>query len=141
MNGCRVLKIAVVLNTFALVVSLGFVVREYRLNCLWQQQTFGLAGYMGAERALHDFRQGKLRIFKIAGASDNDKFSGKSDGPFQIWISAYFPSLGYPELYATNQMVRVYNAKMRFMHKHPQQFLGLAPLRGVQGRIAPPRSR
>ncbi len=137
MNGRRVLRIALVLNALALLVSLSFLMREYWLNYLWQQQTFGLASYMGAERALHDFRQGKLRIFKIAGASDNDKFSGRSEGPFQIWIPAYFPSLGYPELYATKQMVRVYNAKMRFMHQHPQQFITAAPVRRVK-RPHPP---
>lgn len=54
MNGRRVLRVVVVLNALALLVSLGFLAREYRLNYLWRQQTFGLASYMGAERALHD---------------------------------------------------------------------------------------
>ena len=132
MNGRRILRVALVLNALALLVFPGLLAREYWLNYLWQEQTFGLASYMGTERALHDFRQGKLRIFKVADASDNDKFSGRSDGPFQIWIPAYFPSLGYPEVYATKQMVEAYNAKMRFMHQHPQQFITVTPMRKVK---------
>jgi len=42
--------------------------------------------------------------------------SGGHDGPFEIWIPQYFPSISKASQSAKKRYVEVYNMQMRFMH-------------------------
>jgi hypothetical protein len=59
----------------------------------------------------------------LHGQNEHLRYSGSNDGPFEIWISSFYPSLGYPERYSTEQQVESYNRKMRYMHEHPEKFV------------------
>jgi hypothetical protein len=122
MNDPTALKVVISIFVVAFLTSLGFLVHARSQDFWWREEVYGLAGYMGSERALHDFRDGKLRLFVIAGERDDDQFSGTNDGPFQVWFPQYYPAV-YQMRYATEQEVEFYNGKMRYMHEHPEKFL------------------
>ena len=122
MNNPKTLKVVIVILLVALFTSLGFLARGLWRDYFWKMEVYGLAGYEGTERAMHDFRNGKLRLFVIAGERGDDKFSGTNDGPFQVWFPQYYTGL-YPMRYSFEQQVEFYNRKMRYMHEHPEKFL------------------
>jgi hypothetical protein len=64
-----------------------------------------------------DFDAGKLRKYIIAGRSLEDKYTGTNEGPFQVWISHYFPEEPYPARFALEQEVAFYNAKMGLLQQ------------------------
>jgi hypothetical protein len=116
------LKICIAGLILSLCTSLGFLAHAVLLNWWWEAEVYGLAGYQGTERAMEDFRDGKLRLFVVAGERDDDKFSGTNDGPFQIWFPQYYAT-PYPMRYSVEQEVEFYNRKMRYMYEHPDKFL------------------
>ncbi|MBN9693942.1 MAG: hypothetical protein J0M24_27175 [Verrucomicrobia bacterium] len=123
----RELKILVALLVLTLVIalitSLGFLGRALWRNYWWEQEVYGLTGMVATTQAMEDFRHGKLRLRAIQGENDEPRYSGSNDGPFEIWIVQYYPSLPYPHHYSTEQQVEFYNRKMRHMHKHPENFV------------------
>lgn len=121
-NNPTALKVVIAVLVVTLLTSLGFLVYARSQVFWWQEQVYGLAGYEGSTRALHDFQNGKLRLFVIAGERDHDEFSGTNDGPFQIWFPQYYTAI-YPMRYSMEQEVEFYNGKMRYMHEHPDKFL------------------
>jgi hypothetical protein len=122
MNNPTILKVVIVILALAFAGSASYLVYQRWEDLMWKEEVYGLAGYMGATRALHDFHEGKLRLFVISGERSDDKYSGINDGPFEIWYPQYFPSV-YPMRYSTEQMVQFYDDKMRYMQKHPEKFL------------------
>jgi hypothetical protein len=129
MNNPRTLKVAILVLIVALFTSLGFLAHALWRNSMWEQQMFlweqqvyGLAGYEGGTRALHDFRAGKLRLYVISGERDHEKYSGTNDGPFEVWYPQYFPEY-YAFRYPVEVKVSFYNDKMRYMHDHSDKFL------------------
>ena len=70
---------------------------------------------VAAKQAMEDFRQGRLRLRAIQGENERLRYSGSNDGPFEIWILQFYPSLGYPHRFSTEQEVAFYNRKMRYM--------------------------
>lgn len=113
----------IVFQSVALVLALCFLFYLLWLNTWLRFEVEGLAQYLGATSALSDFRQGKLRLFRINGERSRDEYSGTNDGPFEVWYRAYSRS-PYASRIVTEQMVETYNMKMRYMHAHPEQFLG-----------------
>ena len=89
----------------------------------WRDQLFASEGAVASRQALDDFRAGHLRLYTLGGECEKAKFSGTNDGPFEIWIPQYFPSLGTAHRYSTEQFVEFYNRKMKYMHEHPDEFL------------------
>jgi hypothetical protein len=116
-SNTKFLKIVIVVLVVALFASLGFLAHALWLNSFLKLEVNALAGYEGNERALHDSKAGKLRLFVISGESDNDKFSGTNYGPFQIWFPQY-----YPICYSEEEMVAAYNNGMKSMQEHPEKF-------------------
>ena len=114
MNNPRNLKIVIVLLSmlfFALLGYLGFTNREISW---WKAENGELACTVGGLRAMHDFEAGKFRLFVIAGKQVDDSYTGTNDGPFQIWVSHYFPEQPYPDRFSIEQGVAMYNAVMKF---------------------------
>ena len=122
MNNPRALKIVIALLSVALITSLAFLGRTLWQNFWWEEEVYELVGVTAARQALDDFRQGKLRLRALHGENEKLRFSGSNDGPFEIWIVPFHPSLGYPHRFATEQEVKFYNEKMRYMQTHPEKF-------------------
>jgi len=121
-NNPRALKVLIALLTAALLTSLVFLDRALWRNYWWEQEAYGLAGMVGTKQAMEDFRQGRLRLRAMQGENERLRYSGSNDGPFEIWIPQFYPSLGYPHRFSTELQVEFYNRKMRYMHEHPEKF-------------------
>ena len=115
-------KILVALLVIALITSLGFLGRALWRNHWWEQEAYGLVGMVATKQAMEDFQQGRLRLRVIQGENERLRYSGSNDGPFEIWIVQFYPSLGYPHRFSTEQQVEFYNRKMRYMQEHPDKF-------------------
>ena len=89
----------------------------------WRDQLFKSEGAVATRRALDDFRNGQLRLYTLGGQSEKAKYTGTNDGPFEIWIPHFYPSLGRAHRYSTKQFIEFYNRKMKYMHEHPDEFL------------------
>jgi hypothetical protein len=122
MNKHLALKCTVACLFVALIAALGFLGRALWQNFMWQMAVSELAGSKGALRASRDFQTGRLRVFVLAGKRTYDQYAGTNDGPFQVWYSQFQPDY-YPFRYATEQMVEVYNGRMRYLHLHPDKFI------------------
>ena len=122
MNNTKVLAIITAVLAVALLISLGFVGRMLWRNHGWESEVYGLAGLMATEQAMDDFGQGKLRLLSLAGKNDELRYSGRNEGPFEVWHPQFYPSLGYPHRFVKEKYVEFYNRKMRYMHQHPEKF-------------------
>ncbi|MGA3285282.1 MAG: hypothetical protein ABSD57_12605 [Verrucomicrobiota bacterium] len=107
----RVYKVAIMSLAIAFLISLGFLVHVLWVNSLWKQEVAVHSIYEGWEQAKHDFQKGKLRLFEFHGKNEKDKFSGRHQGPFEIWTVEYDPSL-YVERFSQEQWVESYNQCM-----------------------------
>lgn len=81
-----------------------------------------MAGYAAAMQAYADFANGVLRQYELVPDENRAKFTGRHDGPFEVWTWPYFPSLGRGDIYATQRFVEIYNLKMRYMQRNPAAF-------------------
>jgi hypothetical protein len=89
----------------------------------WRDQLYASEGAVASRQALDDFRAGHLRLYSLGGESEKATYTGTNDGPFEIWIPHFYPSLGRAHRYSTEQFIEFYNRKMRYMHGHPGEFL------------------
>ncbi len=131
MNNPSALKVVIAALTVALLSSLGFLGRALWRNHFWEQEAYGLSGTVATVKAMEDFQLGRLRLRAIQGENERLRYSGSNDGPFEIWIPQFYPSLGYPHRVSTELQVEFYNRKMRYMHDHPEKF-GAATNIGAQ---------
>jgi hypothetical protein len=88
----------------------------------WRDQVYRLEGLVASQRALRDFREGHLRLYQLGGESEAAKFTGTNDGPFEVWVPQFYPSLGRAHRYSTEQFIDFYNRKMHYMFSHPEKF-------------------
>jgi hypothetical protein len=88
----------------------------------WRDQVYQSEGAIASERALRDFREGHLRLYRLGGENEHAKYTGTNDGPFEIWVPTFYPTLGRAHRYSTEQFIEFYNRKMRYMHAHPDKF-------------------
>jgi hypothetical protein len=139
MNNPRALKFVIAVLAIALVSSLVLLGRALWRNYWREQEAYGLAGMVATKRAMEkqameDFRQGRLRLRVLQGENERLRYSGSNDGPFEIWVSSFYPSLGYPHRISTEQQVEFYNRKMRYMHEHPERFTASTNREAQNGR-------
>jgi hypothetical protein len=88
----------------------------------WRDVVYGLQGMVASDQALHDFRDGHLRLYRFGGESETAKFTGTNDGPFEVWVPQFYPSLGRAHRYSTEQFIEFYNRKMHYMFSNPEKF-------------------
>jgi len=122
MKNPKALMAVIAILTVALFTSLGFLVRGVWRDFMWKQEVVGLVGQVVLYRGTADYQAGKLRLFVIDGENEHERYSGTNDGPFQIWVAQYYPSLGYSDRFITEQMVSLYNSRMRAMYEHPEKY-------------------
>ena len=88
----------------------------------WRDEVFGLEGMNASRHALDDFQNGHLRLYRIGGESDKARYTGTNEGPFEVWTSQFYPSLGRAHRFSTEQFIEFYNGKMHYMYEHPDKF-------------------
>ncbi len=77
---------------------------------------------MATRQAMDDFREGHLVLYTLSSESEKPQYTGKHDGPFEIWTYPFSPDLGRAHRYSKEQFVDFYNRKMRYVHSHADKF-------------------
>jgi hypothetical protein len=117
----RTLKRAVWLLTVAfLLTAIGAAYLGYQ-NFVWKLEAIRYAESSARLEAHSNFRKGLLLLYKIDGQCDQDRFSGNREGPFEIWLKFYQPSLGAAHRISTERWVEAFNDQMRRMQKDPEK--------------------
>ena len=119
--------LVVLLGLFSLLLLCSFlfnVCAYWRIYGIggWRDAVYELAGANATRQAMEDYQQGHLRLFTLSGENEKPRFTGKLDGPFEIWTPQFYPTLGRAHRYSTEQFIEFYNRKMRYMHSHPDMF-------------------
>lgn len=87
----------------------------------WRDQVYELEGVVASRRATRDFQAGHVRLYKLGGESEADKFTGTNDGRFEVWVPQFYPSLGRAHRYSTEQFIDFYNGRMHYLVSHPEK--------------------
>jgi hypothetical protein len=76
----------------------------------------------GSSEAMVRFYQGRLRIYEINKTWTNAGFSGRREGPFEIWHDEY--RADYPEEWKFSRRIfwEKHNKMMHYMQEHPDRF-------------------
>ncbi|HXE55399.1 MAG TPA: hypothetical protein VN541_20410 [Tepidisphaeraceae bacterium] len=86
-----------------------------------RDELYGFATYAGSMQAHADYCNGVLREYELSAGGHSD-FTGRRDGPFQIWRWTYYPDLGRNNRFANQAFVQAYNSRMKFMQAHPDEW-------------------
>lgn len=118
-NRRRLLLVIVLLLTN--VTTAALLARSWWVDWMAQNELYGFATYAGAMQAHADYANGVHRQYELV-ADTRSGFTGRHDGPFEVWRWTYYPDLGQSHLRANQAFVEMYNTKMRFMLQHPDEF-------------------
>ena len=97
-------------------------VRHNRELWLCHLAADGYAQLAASLRAIHDYRTGQLRIF-VLKPDGREEFTGRKDGPYELWTWPTHPTLGRTSTMADEAYVNRYNLRMRSMHERPEDFV------------------
>ena len=122
MTNPRALKVAVWSPAVLLLVTLGWSGYLLFQNYWWKRSLDIVADQAGASQAMSTFRRGDLVLWEISKTNDTIRFSGRHDGPFEIWLDEYHPEMPSPWQYSRHRLNQAHNAQMRYMYEHPQKF-------------------
>jgi hypothetical protein len=122
METSKKLRIAVVVLSLALVGSLSTLARALWQNYWWRRSMDVVADEAGVSWAMSSFHKGHLAIWEINPTNDFPRFSGRRDGPFEIWLDECHPDMPGPWQYAQRRKVDAHNRQMRYMYEHPERF-------------------
>src|SRR5713101_4459176 len=122
MSSPRSLKVSVWALVVLLVVTLGSAGYLLFQNYWWKQEATRYVESSARLEAHGLFRKGRFCLYKIEGRCDEPRFSGQRDGPFEIWVAFYQPSLGAAHRCITERWVEAFNDQMRRMQREPEKF-------------------
>jgi len=122
MHSPKRLKLVVVVLSVALTASLAALAWALLQNYWWRRSVDLVADEAGASWAMSSFRSGRLAIWEINPTNDFPRFSGRRDGPFEIWLDEYHADMPAPWQYAERRKIGRYNSPMRYMYEHPERF-------------------
>ena len=96
-------------------LPLAFVTFFHTYYTVQQMTVTTWAGYAGRLQARQHFHQGKYRIYTLAENAKSE-YTGKVDGPFEIWTWTIYPEMRwFHETEANQTFVNDYNRVMRRM--------------------------
>ena len=113
------LIVALLLTNLLTAGVLVFALRQERIQ--WRTQMYGMAWYAATLQAAGDYDSGNMRLLEAAEGGGIE-FTGRSEGPFEVWTWPSYPELQFPGLsrpveYTTERFVASYNRHMRKMHE------------------------
>ena len=117
----RKLKLAIIILSITLSVSLGLLAWTLWQNYWWRRSVDLLAEEAGSSWAMRSFRRGQLTIWQTDPTNDSPRFTGHRDGPFEVWLDGYHDG-PVPWRYAERKKLEAHNRQMRYMYEHPQRF-------------------
>ena len=127
MDNTKRLKIVTAMLSAALAASLAFLARTLWENYWWRQSIDLVADEAGASAAVSSFPRGRLILWEINPTNDVPRFSGRREGPFEVWLDEYHPEMPEPWQYSFRRHNEAHNRQMRYMYKHPERFMPGSP--------------
>lgn len=122
METSKKLKITLFFLGVALLAMLFTLAWALWQDYWWRRSVDAVADEAGASWAMSSFRRGHLAIWEINPTNDFPRFSGRRDGPFEIWTIEYHSTMPAPWQYAERRKVEAHNRQMRYMYEHPERF-------------------
>jgi len=126
MENLKKLKIVVTAFGIALFVSVSVTAWILWQNHNWRGAVDTVSEQAGGQWALTCFRAGKLVIFefsaKVAETNGMPVFSGRRDGPFDVWLYPDYADEPGQSRYAQRKMIEAFNTHMRDMYKNLKFF-------------------
>jgi hypothetical protein len=122
MENPRKLRILAASLGIALLVSLGALSWALYQNYWWRRSVDFVADEAGASLAMKTFHRGQLAIWEINPTNDFPRFSGRRDGPFEVWFDEYHAYMPAPWQYAQRRKLEAHNRQMHYMYEHPERF-------------------
>jgi|HubBroStandDraft_6_1064221.scaffolds.fasta_scaffold508408_1 hypothetical protein len=113
----RVRWVAILISFVIVLFYLGLFGYLAIQNSFWKMEVTNYAQSAGRSEAMNLFNKGRLMLYVIDGECDGGKFTGKHEGPFEVWIHFYQPSLGAAHRYSTFQFVEGFNDEMRHLQR------------------------
>ena len=113
---------ATVFLSVALTICIGVVLCLLWQNFWLKKSLDHMADQAGAMQAMSEFRRGRLVLWEIVPTNDFPRFSGRYDGPFEVWLDEYHPDMPSAWKYAQRRLDKAHNAQMRLMYQHPERF-------------------
>ncbi len=113
---------ATVFLSGALTICIGLVLYLLWQNFWLKKSLDHMASQAGAMQAMSEFRRGRLVLWEIVPTNDFPRFSGRYDGPFEVWLDEYHPDMPSAWKYAQRRLDEAHNAQMRLMYQHPERF-------------------
>ena len=145
MENPKKLKVAVIALSIVLGGALCALAWALWQNHWWRISVDELANEAGISWAMRSFRRGQLTLWESNPTNDSPRFSGRRDGPFDIWLDDYHDGPA-PWHYAERKKLDAHNKQMRYMYDHPERFTpgkdeqALPQRGGAANRSQPTRS-
>jgi hypothetical protein len=122
MENPRKQRLLIATLSFALFCSLMALAWALWQNFWWQKSVDYIADQAGVSWAMSSFRQGRLALWELNPTNDFPRFSGRREGPFDIWLDEYHAEMPGPWHYMQNRKIEAHNRQMRLMYDHPERF-------------------
>jgi hypothetical protein len=111
-----ILPCSLVLNAMLLLaLALGYeYFREQRLN--WVIEVPHWAVYAGTMQCISDHDHGIRRYYRLTAITDGTgkiQYTGDRKEGLKVWSWPFYPIVGEPSRFATQQFVDAYNRRMR----------------------------
>jgi hypothetical protein len=105
-----------------LLCSLGSLAYALYSNYCYRRVLGIVSEDAGTTHAMKSFYQGHLRIYEIDTLNAQGGFSGRRDGPFEVWLDEYRAK--DPEAWKFSRRIfwEEHNKMMRYMQDHPGKF-------------------
>jgi hypothetical protein len=122
MGSAKRTKVIILTLSIAFLLTIGVLGWTLLQNYWWRQSVDLVADEAGTSWAMRSFRRGHLALWEISPTNDFPRFSGRREGPYEIWLDEYHPNMPAPWQYTERRKIQAHNRQMRYMYEHPERF-------------------
>jgi hypothetical protein len=107
--------IIVIILLMSNLATLGILLPSVEQSQRYKEEMVLMAKYTAALQVLADLDHNVLRLYELKKEGERE-FTGRKEGPFEIWYYPYYPISGKPAKEAQEAFVKMYNSKMKNMY-------------------------
>jgi len=130
MESPKRLKIAVAVLGIALLVTVGLLAWTFWQLHVWRQTVDNLSEEDGYWWAVASSHAPTLRVYqmdvRVAETKGMPIFSGRRDGPFEVWLYPDYTELSGPSRYANRKTIDMFDIETRYIYSN--KVAGRTPL-------------
>jgi len=107
--------IIVIILLMSNLATLGILMYTVKQSQRHKDEMVLMAKYAAAGQVLDDLEHDLLRLYELREEGERE-FTGRKEGPFEIWYYPYYPILSKPAKESTEAFIQMYNSKMKNMY-------------------------